>query len=131
VERPEGSIRKNLRRELQRLLERHDFRERGGRTGHRAALDAVRARFPGGAVNLPAQGVANWDVDERPASILASWRGKSGLGGHDVAPELQRALLDALESFARERFGALDAVYPSTETYEIAGVRLPPRGDIA
>lgn len=130
VERPEGSVRKSLRRELQRLLGRRGLKERGGRAGHRAALDAVRAQFPDDAEDLPAQSVASWDVEERPAAILNAWRSKSGLGGHDVAPDLQRELLDALESFARERFGALDAVYPSTETYEIAGVRLPPRGDI-
>jgi len=130
VERPEGSVRKNLRRELQRLLGRRDLKERGGRTGHRAALDAVRGQVAGAAEDLPGHAVATWEVEECPAAILAAWRGKSGLGGHDVAPDLQRELLDELETFARERFGALDLGYPSTETYEIAGVRIPPRGDI-
>ena len=129
VERPEGGVRRELRRELQRRLGERGFSSRGGRTGHRAALDAVRGHVPG-AEGLPTYTVARWDVEERPATILGSWRGKSGLGGHDVGPDLQRELLDGLESFARERFGALDLGYPSTETYEMAGVRLPPRGEI-
>lgn len=129
VERPEGGVRSELRRELQRRLGEREFSSRGGRAGHRAALDAVRGHLPG-AEDLPTHTVARWDVDERPAAILASWRGKSGLGGHDVGPDLQRELLDELETFAHKRFGALDLGYPSTETYEIAGIRLPPRGDI-
>ncbi len=134
VERPEGGVRRELRRELQRLLGARGFAARGGRAGHRAVLesvrDAVRRQIPGDSEELPGQTVARWEAEERPATILASWRGKSGLGGHEVAPELQRELLDELETYARERFGALDLGYPSTETYEIAGVRLPPRGDI-
>jgi SAM-dependent methyltransferase len=135
VERPEGGVRRELRRELQRRLGARGFAARGGRAGHRAVLESVRetvrSRIPGGSEELPSQTVATWETEERPAAILASWRGKSGLGGHEVAPALQRELLDNLETYARERFGALDLSYPSTETYEIAGVRLPPRGDIA
>ncbi len=130
VERPEGSLRRALRRELQRRLAESGLQERGGRAGQRAALDAVRRQIPG-ATEMPPHTVATWETEERPDEILAAWRGKAGLGGHDVGADLQRELLLGLESFARERFGALDAVYPSTETYEIAGVILPPRGDMA
>ncbi len=129
VERPDESVRRTLRRELQRRLGRQGIAARGGRAGQRAALDAVGAQIPGGAEELPTQTVATWEVEEHPATILNAWRGKSGLGGQPVTPELQRELLNGLETFARERFGALDSVYPSTESYEIAAVRLPPRGD--
>jgi SAM-dependent methyltransferase len=134
VERPEGGVRRDLRRELQRRLLERGFAARGGRAGHLAVLESVREsvrrQVPGDSEELPVQTVAIWETEERPAAILASWRGKPGLGGHDVAPDLQRELLDELETYARERLGALDLDYPSTETYEIAGVRLPPRGDI-
>ncbi len=131
VERPDESVRRTLRRELKSRLGRLGIAARGGQAGQRAALEAVRARIPGLAEELPTARVATWEVHERPSAILESWRGKSGLGGHDIEPELQRELLFELEMFARERFGALDSVYPSTETYEIAAVRLPPRGDAA
>ena len=130
VERPEGGVRREMRRALQRLLEGRGFAARGGRAGQRALLDAVRRIFPGAQV-LDAQTVASWETEERPAAILAGWRGKPGLGGHEMPPELQRELLEKLESFARERFGDLDLSYPSKETYEIAGVRIPPRGETA
>ena len=129
VERPEGGVRREMRRALQRLLEGRGFAARGGREGHRALLDAVRRTLPGAEL-LDAETVAAWEAEERPAAILAGWRGKSGLGGHEMPPDLQRELLEELESFARERFGALDLSYPSKETYEIAGVRIPPRGEI-
>ncbi|MEP7010673.1 MAG: class I SAM-dependent methyltransferase [Acidobacteriota bacterium] len=133
VERPEGGVRRELRRELQRLLGTRGFAARGGRAGHRAVLESVRqalrSDLPEGD-DLAVQTVATWETEERPAAILASWRGKSGLGGHEVGPNLQNELLDEIETYARERFGALDLGYPSNETYEIAGVRLPPRGDI-
>lgn len=130
VERPEGGVRREMRRALQGLLEGRGFAARGGRVGHRALLEAARRTLPGAQV-LGAETVAAWEAEESPAAILAGWRGKPGLGGHEMPPELQRELLEELESFARERFGALDSIYPSHETYEIAGVVLPPRGDIA
>ncbi len=133
VERPDGSVRKILRRELQRLLWHRGLAERGGSSGHRAVLESVidAAQALGiAAYHLPARGVATWPVEEKPGTILNAWRGKSGLGGHDLAPDLQCELLDSLASFARERFGSPDLSYPSTETYEIAGVRLAPHGGI-
>lgn len=134
VERPEGGVRRELRRELQRRLTERGLPARGGRAGLRAVLasvrDAARGNLPEGADDLAAQTVAVWEAEERPAAILDSWRGKPGLGGHDVGPDLQRELLSELETYARERFGALDLGYPSNETYEIAAVRMAPRGEI-
>ncbi len=130
VERPQESVRTTLRRELEVLLAARGLPARGGRKGHRAVLEALVAHVPN-TTELPAVVVARWETEERPAALLDAWAGKTGLGGHDVTPQLQREVLSALRAFAEERFGALDVRYPSIETYEIAGVSIPPRGDRA
>lgn len=118
------SLRALLRREMRRLLAEHGVEPRSSGDARRRIAAALAVR---GGEALPPRTVASWAAVHRAADALAAWRGKRGLGGRAVAPEVQELVLRRLEAWVRERFGRLDVERPATERYELAAVRLPRR----
>ncbi|MEA2604672.1 MAG: hypothetical protein QOF89_5664 [Acidobacteriota bacterium] len=132
VRRERESLRAILRRQMRHLLAERGVEGRGGGEGGEEAGRSLLAAFEArGAVPLPDRTAASWTVQERAADSLASWRGKPGLAGTAVDPDLKREVLERLEAWARETFGTLDITREATEAYELAAVRLPVREEIA
>src|SRR6185503_12373862 len=71
--------------------------------------------------------VASWTVEERPAQVLAAWRGKPGLAGVTLAADVQAAVLDELEAWALARFGDLEAPHTARDAYELTVIDIPAR----
>ncbi len=115
------SLRGVLRRQMRRLLAEHGFEARNASATQRRLGDALADR--GGEV-LPVRTAASWTAVERAADSLAAWRAKPGLGGRTVPQEVQNTVLRRLEDWIRERFGRLDVSRETTESYELAAVRL-------
>jgi len=129
VRRERESLRSVLRRQMRRLLAEHGVEGRsGGEEAGRSLLAAFEAR---GGVLLEPRTAASWTVQERAADSLASWRGKPGLAGMAVDPEIKRQVLARLEVWTRETFATLDITREATEAYELAAVRLPVREETA
>lgn len=122
VANPPESLRAELRRQMRRLLAEHGVEARRAEASRRRLTGALEER--GGEV-LPVVTAASWDVVERAGDALAAWRGKAGLGGREVAPEVQDAVLRRLEEWIRQRYGTLDVARDATERYELAAIRLP------
>jgi hypothetical protein len=83
------------------------------------AGSGVQAREP--------RSVASWTVEERPAQVLAAWRGKPGLAGVTLPADVQAAVLDELEAWALARFGDLEAPHTSRDEYELTVIDIPAR----
>ena len=64
-------------------------------------------------------------LTERPADSLAAWRGKAGLAGSEIDPQIQRELLDELERWAIGNLGELALERPTVERYVLTAMRLP------
>lgn len=122
VRRRPGSVRQALRRQMHELLAERGVQARSGNAERSRLLDMLEEY---GATFVPPVSVASWEVVERPADSLAGWRGKPGLAGKDVHPELQRDVLDRLEAWAGETFGPLDREFTSSESYQLSPLRLP------
>jgi SAM-dependent methyltransferase len=123
VRRQPGSLRADLRRRMRRLLAERGFEARGGEAARDRLLEALAAL---GGAPRPPRVAASWPIAERAADSLAAWRGKPGLAGAPVPPELQREVLDALEAWAREAWGDLEKPRDAIESYELTAVALPP-----
>jgi hypothetical protein len=127
VRRAPASVRSMLRRQMRGLLAARGVT---GRSGERAAdrLGEIFAAH-GGRTHAP-RVVATWTVEERPAAILAGWRGKSGLAGVAVPPDLQARVLDELAAWARASFGNLEAPRAARDDYELTVIELSASGAI-
>lgn len=124
VRRDPDGIRATLRREMRRLLAERGIEGRSGERGHRRLVRALEAR---GARALAPRTVASWATEERPSDSLQAWREKKGLAGVGLDPELQRGVLEELESWARNRWDDLELRESAEESYELMAVNLPPR----
>jgi hypothetical protein len=121
VERPPESVKARMSRRMQELLRERGFAPRIA--GSRRLLAACGDR---GAAPLPRTAVARWPARHTPRQSLDSWRSKPGLGGIVLPPGVQQEVLAALESWAAQSFGGLDAEWRGEESYVLEGVRLPP-----
>lgn len=129
VRRERASVRAAMRRRMRRLLADHGLEGRSADRTHRRLSGLLEGR---GGQTEPARVVATWPVVERPADALAAWRSKPGLAGTALAAEIQVAVLDELTAWARQRYGDLDTIRETRESYELTPIRLPdgaPPGD--
>lgn len=118
VRRSADSVRSIMRREMQRRLHRYGIVGRRGEEAYRGLAAAVRGQ--GCLARDPERIVAaRWTVEERPGESLAGWRSKAGLAGEPVPSDIQHAVLDALERWAEDRFGDLQAAHTAQEAYEL------------
>jgi len=124
VRRDPTSVRARMRASMRELLAERGIPGRSGRASKEGLVEALAAR--GAAPRSVA--AARWRVRETPAASLRSWRQKPGLAGRDVAVETKREVLDALEGWAAEHFGALDAEHEAEELFELTVVRVPAGG---
>lgn len=124
VRREPESVRRRMAEEMRRRLRQHGFASRGGGEGRRALADACAAR---GAAPLPTVEAARWRVTATPRASLESWRSLVGLGGAIVPAEIKQQILSTLADWAEQTLGGLDRRHESEETYELEGMRLPPR----
>ena len=122
VRRPRQCVRESLRRRMRELLQEQGIDGRGGRKGRRRLMERLREM---GGEPLSSVRAAEWPVEERAADSLRSWGAKNGLAGQAVAPKIRLDVLDRLESWARERFGDLEAVMQSKDHYVLEAVRFP------
>jgi len=123
VARPRASARQRMVVELRRRLRAHGFETRGGNAREARLLDRLSSE---GARAIPRQEIAAWTVHRPPAQTLAIWRAKPGLGGVDPDPRTRRAVLDAVEHWARRNLGDLAQPVEEREVYVLSGVCLPP-----
>jgi ubiquinone/menaquinone biosynthesis C-methylase UbiE len=122
VRRQPASVRSMLRRQMRSLLAARGIT---GRSGEHAAARLGEALARHGALTRPPLVAAGWTVDERPAQILAGWRGKPGLAGVAMPREGQAAVLDELEAWALDELGDLDAPHAARDEYELTVIDLP------
>ncbi len=117
VRRDPSSVRAAMRQEMRRLLKNEGSTGRSGRRTREGVTGRVEAM--GGSSAEPRR-VASWPVVERPGDSLRSWRSKSGLAGRLIAPEKKDAILCRLEAWSLTRFGRLEEVFETEESYEIS-----------
>jgi hypothetical protein len=123
VRREASSVRATLRRALHRLLGESGIESVSGEAAQHL-LAAALARQ--GGTSMPPKVVATWTAAECPAGALATWRDKSCLAGIPLPAPVRDEVLDRLEAWARRRYGDLDTVRETSESYELSAVRLPP-----
>jgi SAM-dependent methyltransferase len=121
VARPPESLKARMSRRMQDLLRERGFVPRTA--GSRRLLAACGER---GAAQLPRTVVASWPARHTARQSLDSWRSKPGLGGIVLPPGVQEEVLAALERWAAQSYGGLDAEWRGEESYVLEGVRLPP-----
>ena len=122
VQRARDSLRSMLRRQMKSLLAARGIT---GRSGGEAARLLSEALAGSGAQAQEPRSVASWTVEEQPAQVLAAWRGKPGLAGVTLAADVQAAVLDELEAWARARFGDLEAPHAARNEYELSVIDIP------
>ena len=110
-----------MRRQMRKLLKERGFAGRAGEK-HRASL--VDGLVDAGASRIDAVNVVSWPVEHTPGGSIQSWQEKRGMGGIRPPEAVKKEILDELRSFAESKFGGLDAVVHSEETYVIEGARL-------
>lgn len=120
VTRDKGSVRSRMRRQMRALLVDRGLQPRDGQD-HREQL--VSRCLDVGGERIEATVAASWTVRRSPARVLSAWRGKSGLGGLEVADEVRLDVLDQMERWSLANLGDLDKVEESVEQYWIAGAR--------
>lgn len=120
--REKGCLREEMRHKMRSLLEQRGI---AGRSGERSKQRIASALEAHGGRALPPAHCASWRVRETPADSLSSWEQKSGLAGRAVPRAIKREVLAGLESWAKQRFGGLDAPSESQEHYELTSVHLP------
>lgn len=128
IRRPADSPGAVLRRRLRKLLAEEDLRGRDAEEARARLVEGLGAR---GARAHPPRPVARWRSRETPAATLAKWREKCRsprpeLAGGPVPAERAAAVLDSVEDWARDRFGALDAPHEIETIYELTVVDLAP-----
>jgi methyltransferase family protein len=122
VRREASSVRATLRRALHRLLGESGVESVSGETAQHRLAAALAER---GGTSMPAQVVATWTAAESPAGTLAVWREKPSLAGLPLPAPVRNEVLDRLEAWARRRYGDLDTLRDTSESYEISAIRLP------
>lgn len=122
VRRDPDGVRGMLRRHMRSLLAAEGVTGKSGERAQGRLLAALS--LYGGHSRAPVT-AAEWTAEVRPADVLASWRGKPGLAGVSVPPELQARVLDRLESWAVAHLGDLATPRVSAEAYELTVVDLP------
>ncbi len=127
VRRDPDGVRGMLRRQMRSLLAAHGI---PGKSGERAQGRLLAALSPYGGKPRTPETVATWTADVRPAEVIANWRHKPGLAGESMPPELQAAILDRLEDWARTQLGDLAVPRHAVESYELAVVDLPPQREV-
>lgn len=121
---PDG-VRDALAQAMRRRLRQHGCRPRGGTRMQARLIDTLCQR--GAERAFERQRVARWSVSGTLRQAIDDWRGKPGLGGLRPPEPIKRAVLEAVESWARSRLGALDRPFETEVAYVLEGVRLPPR----
>jgi hypothetical protein len=124
VQRARDSVRSMLRRQMKSLLAARGIT---GRSGGEAARLLSEVLAGSGAQAQEPRSVATWTAEERPAQIIAAWRGKPGLAGVALPPDVQAAVLDELEAWASARFAGLDAPRAARDEYELTVIDIPAR----
>jgi hypothetical protein len=120
-QREKQSLHAHLRQEMRERLQQLGYVGHEGQQQEREILDACIRR---GASRLERRVVATWPVQHSAAQTLASWREKSGLAGLELAAEVKEKVLSQLAVWAKDAFGALDALQSAEEKYVLEGVRL-------
>lgn len=123
IRREASSVRATLRRALHRLLSESNVDSVSGETAQHRLAAALAEH---GGSSLPAQVVATWTAAESPAGALAVWREKPSLAGIPLPAAVRKDVLDRLEAWARRRYGDLDTVRDTSESYEISAIRMSP-----
>ena len=72
--------------------------------------------------------VVRWTVTRTPWQSIEAWQSKPGLAGLDVPPNVQRAILEELRSWAQAVFGDLHREVSCEEAYVLQGVGLGDHG---
>lgn len=67
--------------------------------------------------------VATWPTRGTAAEVLRAWSNKRDLGGLTVDGPTRDAVLAEVTKWAHQRFGDLDGMHESTETYTLTSVR--------
>jgi SAM-dependent methyltransferase len=116
--------RARMRRRLHELLRSSGHEPRSG-ADHTTRL--IRYCEREGGRPIARRTAATFSVEKSPREILEDWRGKSGLGGLELAEDAKRPLLSELESWTAREFGNMDARLVSEEEYTLEGVALSPR----
>ena len=68
--------------------------------------------------------VGHWTYPLTPRQMIAGWEDRHGLAGCEVPAVEKQALLTALETWALDRFGDLDAAQTCRATYVLTTMRL-------
>jgi ubiquinone/menaquinone biosynthesis C-methylase UbiE len=121
VEREPDSVRARMSREMNERLRQHGF---VGRRGERRNRKLFELCSQSGAVALESFAVASWRTLASPRQSVESWRSHTGLGGIPVPTATRDEILQELEVWAEEEFGALDREFESEETYVLKSLRL-------
>lgn len=121
VQRQDNSVAARMQQALQRLLRQHGLQGRGGEQHQRHLLASYSQQ---GATVLAPVVVARWMVTRTPWQSLNAWYTKPGLGGIEPPPDVKRAILQALCSWAKRTFNDLHHEHTCEETYVLQGVRL-------
>jgi ubiquinone/menaquinone biosynthesis C-methylase UbiE len=121
LQRDKQSCRARIRQEMRERLRQLGYASHEGQQKEQEILDACVRR---GASRLERRVVATWPVQHSAAQTLASWREKSGLAGLELAAEVKEKVLSQLAVWAKDAFGALEALQSAEEKYVLEGVRL-------
>jgi hypothetical protein len=121
VEHSPDSPRARARAKLRELLRAHGYRP-GPTGGQPTRLLATAQAY--GAQPFPPLVAAAWPEAVAVTQVIDWWRGKTSIGGTNPPPDVARAVLAGLDSWAAEAFP--DPATPvTTETrYLLEGVRL-------
>lgn len=120
VERAKDSPKAAVRKKMRQLLAETGQKPRDAEGRRDALWSACEAL---GAHDFEPVVAARWDVTTRPGDAIDGWRGKDSMGGIEPPAQVKNAVLEQLELWAIERWGALDAAVTTQDMYVLEGVR--------
>lgn len=121
VQRDRDGVAARMRRTLHQIMRDRGFALRPGEAHAVQLLDAAVAR---GATRLEDRVVASWATSESPARSLRGWRDKERVAGlHPPAAE-KASILDEVEAWAAETFGALEPERASEDRFILQAVSI-------
>jgi SAM-dependent methyltransferase len=121
VQRDRDGVAARMRRTLHQIMRARGFELRPGEAHAGQLLDACVAR---GATRLEDRVVASWTSAESPARSLRGWREKERVAGLHPPPAEKAAILDEVEAWARETFGALEPERASEDRFILQAVSI-------
>lgn len=121
TKRQKDSVRDQVKEAMQERLGETGFKGRRGEQGQRQLIALCCER---GAEPIEPVTIGKWTVASTPKESIEAWQNKSGLAGIDPPTEVKQEVLQDVLTWATERFGDVDRMIESEETYLLQGFRV-------